>query len=139
MKTTDELLKLLNSTKSIESYFDNNSQSIIDISLTEYLNSVIEENDLTRSYIIQKSNLSSVYVYKILSGERHPQRDKLICLCFGMNMTLSQTQLALRLAGHSILYPKNRRDSIIIFALNERANLMECNEALYNLNENILE
>lgn len=139
MKETDELLKILNNTKSIDNYFENNKNELIGQTLTEYLNSVMSDNGILKPDIIRNSNLNGVYVYKILSGERIPQRDKLISLCFGMNMTLAQTQLALRLSGHSILYPKNRRDSIIIFALNKNSTLMECNETLYDLNEKLLE
>lgn len=139
MKTTDELLKILEKTKNIDSYFESNSDSIINIELRDYLENTMRERNISIPDLIKRSNLSPVYVYKILSGERIPGRDKLLCIAIGMRMTLQEIQLALRIAGHSLLYPKTKRDSIIIFAVNHNAGLAECNETLYELGENILE
>lgn len=139
MKTTDELLKILQNTDDIQQFLEENRDSLINMRLTEYLEHIIEKKGLKPTDIIAGSNLNNIYVYKILSGERVPGRDKLLSLCFGMRLSLKESQLALRLAGHSPLYPKLRRDSIIIFALSEGASLMDCNEALYDLGEEILE
>ncbi|MDD6484491.1 MAG: hypothetical protein PUF72_07945 [Clostridiales bacterium] len=139
MKTTDELLKILNKTKNLDDYIDENLQSFIDTDLKAYLEKLLEEKDLKKSEVIQKANLSQIHAYKIFSGERRPGRDKLLCLCFGMGLGLKETQLALRLADHNPLYPRLRRDSVIIFAINEGASLMECNEALFDMGEDILE
>ena len=139
MKTTDELLKILEKSKNIDCYLENNSDSIIDIELRDYLENIMLERNISIPELIKRSNLASVYVYKILAGERMPGRDKLLCIAIGMQMSLQEIQMALRIAGHSLLYPKTKRDSIIIFAVNHNANLAECNETLYELGENILE
>ena len=139
MKTTDELMKQLNSASDLLGYLAENDSEFTDISLSEYLNSIMEKKDLKPTDVINGSNLMNIYVYKILSGERMPSRDKLLALCFGLHMDLNETQAALRFASHSLLYPRVRRDSIIIFALDKGAGLMECNEMLYDLNEQIIE
>ena len=139
MKTTDELLKILKNTRDIDSFLNENSDWFLNMELCGYLNELSEKKGLRPTDVIADSNLNNIYVYKILSGERVPGRDKLICLCFGMHMSIEEAQLALRLAGHSPLYVKVRRDSIIIFALNNGASLMDCNETLYDLGEDILE
>lgn len=138
-KSTGELLELLKKSKSIEGYIEANKEDFQEISLSDYLNNILIQKQLSKSEAIKKSNLNNIYAYKIFSGERNPERNKLLCLCFGLNMNFDETQRALKIAGCSALYPRIRRDSIIIFAINEQADLITCNEMLYELNEEIIE
>lgn len=138
-KSTGELLELLKNSKSIKSYIELKEENLQNLTLSEYLNNILDEKHLTKSDVIKRSNLNNIYAYKIFSGERNPERNKLLCLCFGMSMTLDEVQRALKIADCGALYPRVRRDSIIIFAINEQADLLSCNEMLYELNEDILE
>lgn len=138
-KSTGELLELLKKSKSIEGYLEANTENFQEISLGEYLNNILIQKQLSKSEAIKKSNLNNIYAYKIFSGERNPERNKLLCLCFGLNMNFDETQRTLKIAGCGALYPRIRRDSIIIFAINEQADLITCNEMLYELNEEIIE
>lgn len=138
-KSTGELLELLKKSKSIEGYIEANTENFQEISLGEYLNNILIQKQLSKSEAIKKSNLNNIYAYKIFSGERNPERNKLLCLCFGLNMNFDETQRTLKIAGCGALYPRIRRDSIIIFAINEQADLITCNEMLYELNEEIIE
>jgi hypothetical protein len=64
--------------------------------------------------------LPQKYGYKLLSGETHTtDRDKLLRIFIAMNMTLKETQRALELYGLATLYPKKKRDAIIIIAINK--------------------
>lgn len=139
MKTTDELLKILEKTENIDDYLNDNAADIIDTELKDYLDSKLIEKNLRVADVIARSNIAQDHVYKIFSGKRGAGRDKLLCICFGMGLNLQETQLALRLSGSNILYPKNKRDSLIIFAINNNANIIDCNAALDELGEKILE
>jgi hypothetical protein len=136
--STDELMKTLQSSNNIEQYMKENSEYLIDSSLSEYLNKLIKEKQLVKSTVIKKSELNEIYGYQIFSGTRMPSRDKLICLCIGMGLDLEETQQTLELTGLAPLYPKNKRDSIMIFEIQKQQNVCEINEVLYNSGENTL-
>ena len=82
--------------------------------------------------------LNAVYGYQILAGKRHPGRDSLLCLCFGLGLDAEQTQKLLLHAGCAQLYIKKPRESIIYYALNAALPLPSCNQLLYEHGEAIL-
>lgn len=79
-----------------------------------------------------------MYAYQILSGIRTPSRDKLIQLALGMNLELEEVQSVLKYSGNAPLYAHNRRDSIIIFAINKKTTVIDLNILLDSKGENIL-
>ncbi len=139
MKTTDELLKLLGSSRRIGEYLSENADDLTEPDLTSALNSMLVKKGLTKGQVVRRADLSENYVYKIFAGDRRPERDKLLRLCFGLGADLGETRGLLRLGDCGELYPRRRRDSAIIFAIKEGLGLMECNELLYDLGEKILE
>ena len=93
---------------------------------------------LVKSEVIKKTEFSEVMGYQILSGTRRPSRDSLICICNAMELSLDETQSLLKIAGFSALYPKIKRDSIIILGFNEGKPVNKINEALYESGEKTL-
>ncbi|MBQ8831125.1 MAG: hypothetical protein IJ017_05970 [Oscillospiraceae bacterium] len=87
----------------------------------KYIDGILKEKELKRQDVIIRANFSQKYGYKLLSGEAHTtDRDKIIRLCFSMELTLKETQRALRLYGLSELYPKVKRDALLITALGRK-------------------
>lgn len=85
-----------------------------------YMDAIISQKKLKRQDIFQKADLPQKYGYKLLSGETHTtDRDKLLRIFIAMNMTLKETQRALEIYGLATLYPKKKRDAIIIIAVNK--------------------
>lgn len=76
---------------------------------------------------------------RLRSRSRTPKRDKLLALAFGLRLDLDETQRMLKIGGAGALYPRIKRDSVIIFAIKERLSLIDCNELLYELKENAIE
>ena len=81
------------------------------------LTHLFEKRAITKSALAKQSGMSEIYVHQIFAGRRNPSRSRLICLCFGLGATLDETQELLRLAGLAPLYPRIRRDAIIIYGL----------------------
>ena len=52
-------------------------------------------------------------------------------LCFGMGLSLRETQSFLKKCTYSELYPRNRRDAVVIFCLQHDCSIMETNDILY--------
>lgn len=128
-KSTDELMNTLKSS-SLEAYLKNNDEEMVKNPLCVRLEELIKEKNLIKAEVIEKSNIFNIYAYQIFSGRKIPSRDKLIALCFGMELTLDETQALLKYAGYAALYPRNKRDSIIISELKNRESVVRCNIVL---------
>lgn len=138
-KSTTELLKELENFSTFEEYEKVNKDSLISKSLSEILCCLLEEKQLTKSEAIKKSELNENYAYQLFSGlKSSPKRDKLICLSIGMGLTVNETNSLLKLAGLSPLYPRVKRDSIIIINMNAHKSVVAINEALFEENESTL-
>ncbi len=139
-KTTNELLEILESKKSIEAFFNEEIDELIFSSLSEYLELLISEKKLRKSTVIKRSNLDKNYAYQIFNGNKEkPSRNKVIMLAFGMGLSVLETRKLLKVAGVSDLYARNPRDSIIIYCLNKGLSLIDANEYLNDYNLELLE
>lgn len=130
-KPTNELMETLNASSNIDRYLKDEADSLIDSPLFTYLNQLADEKNIKKSQAIKNAELNEIYGYQIFSGKRFPSRDKLITLAFGMGLSLEETQQLLKYGGFAALYPKNKRDSIIIWCIRNALSLCRTNEELY--------
>ena len=132
IKQTDELLKELDNTSDINQYLSTNRDELIEQNVAKYLNELLEKKEnLTKSKLIKSTSLSESYIYDIFRGEKsNPSRNKLLQIAFAMSLDLETTQKLLKIAKVGILYPRIKRDSIIIFALNKNLDFFECENLL---------
>ncbi len=138
-KSTEQLMHALKETNDIHVYLKEQKKELLDISLSEYLNQLLKEKSQTIAEVIQRSGLAKSYVYDLFSGTRkNPNRDKLLALAFGLQLTLEETQTMLKYTGTAQLYARNQRDSIIVFCLNHNMNVVRCDELLDSEGEDIL-
>lgn len=131
MKRTTDLMNELNQTPHIDQYLKNNEEYIIDLTLSNYLCDRLEKKSLSKADVIKKADINEIYGYQILSGKRTPSRNKLIRLCIGAEFSLDDTNETLKVAGFSPLFPKIKRDSIIIFGIQNNYPIWQINESLY--------
>ncbi|MDO4301091.1 MAG: XRE family transcriptional regulator [Clostridia bacterium] len=135
-KSTDELLKILNAEEEIENYIEENKDDIIDLSLSDYLEDMLKKYNISKNTAINNSAINQIYGYQIFDGKKKsPSRDKLIQLIFGLGLNVADAQRLLKIAGVNELYPRIKRDSVIIFALNKKINITQCDELLFELGE----
>lgn len=135
-KDTEKLMELLKKSGSIDAYLQENKDFLLDCDIKEYLNALIKEKKLTVQQIAKDSELSDRYCYQFLSpsNPRTPSREVLLSICIGMKLNLDEVQTALKIAKYAPLYPKDERDSIILFGIEKNRSLMAINESLYNHN-----
>ncbi len=138
-KSTFHLENELKKTDSLDTFLEQHQDELEVGSLALQMQTLISDKGLIKADVVKESNLNSVYAYQILAGKRRPSRDKLLALCFAMNASLEETQILLRQNESATLYVKNRRDSIIIFALSRGHSLIQVNSALYEHGEAIIE
>lgn len=132
--TTDELLKILRSTRSeskLKEYTNNLENQPSYSSFSEYMCAFIKKHQLFESDVIKASEISRTYAYQILNGSKNPGREKVLALCIAAGMNYEETQRALTLANLGKLYPRRKEDSIVIFALEHKLSILQTNELLY--------
>ena len=116
---TDDLLKKLKKAHSSEE-LEKHITAIEDRSfkdLKSYLESILRREGMSVADLQRKSYIDRTYIYQIMDGTRSPGRDKIIAIAVALRMTLEETQRALAISTAGILYAKSKRDSIIIYAI----------------------
>ena len=135
MKTiTQKLLEGLKNADDIKTFLDLHEQEFLSQTLTDYLNELMTDKNITVAKIAKNSGIGE-YIYKIFSGERRATRDVLVSVAFGMKLSIEETQLLLRIAKFAVLDSREKRDSVIIYALAHKMTVFECDDLL---NENNL-
>lgn len=133
---TDNIINSLKNCTSIEQFLESNEDNFINSKLCNCLCQKVIEKGLTKASVIKKAEISEIYGYQLFSGVSYPSRDTLICLCVGMGLNIDETQELLKVGGFASLYPRNRRDSIIMLGIKNKLSLCDINETLYSNNEN---
>lgn len=112
-KTTDELLNELSENR-LSAFLEENGEELSNGELSEYLSELLAEKKTTRARVIRRAGIFDVYGYEIFSGKKHPSRDNVIRLIFGFPLELSEAQKLLKYSFYAPLYPRNKRDAVII-------------------------
>ncbi|MFY9214672.1 MAG: hypothetical protein ACOXZT_08740 [Tissierellaceae bacterium] len=131
---TGELLKRLMTIRKksdLKKYIESDALEESYKQVHEYLLKVCRDKGFDKSDIITNADIYRTYGYQILDGSKKPSRDKLLQICVGNKFTQEETNRALTIANWGILYPKDPRDSIIIYSLNNGLSLMDTNIVLH--------
>ena len=139
MKTTDELINEISSSKNILDYLAENREEMQLGSLPEYLEGWLEKKSCSKADVVRKSNLNKAYVYQIFLGKKYPSRDKVIALAFGLGLDDKEIQILLKQAGYRELYPRDPRDALLLYAIGHHQSIINANELLYDHNIEVLE
>lgn len=133
-KNTDTLQQELMSTNNLDRFLTENDASFRDVPLQEAIQRIFDEKGMSKAQLAKQSGISEVYLHQLFSGRRFPSRSRLLCLCFGLGVTVDEAQSLLQQARHAPLYSRDRRDAIIIFALSHHMTLFEVNDKLFTEN-----
>lgn len=139
MKDTKDLNDALKPHRDLDEFLEQNKEEFVTLTVAEGLARMFKECQIKKAEVIRKSGLDRTYAYQILRGERAPSRDKLIAFAFGMELSFSDAQRLLKYTGAVPLYAKKRRDSIIIYALENHLSIVEANILLDSKGESPLE
>lgn len=132
---TEELLDELRAAPELETYLD---QVATHRSLAEYLSELLETKELKRVDVVRGAGLNETFGYQIFMGTRQASRDNLLKLAFALGCTLREANRLLKAGGVNELYCKERRDAILIYALDHGMTRQEVDEALYSFGEETL-
>lgn len=137
-KSTDDLRQELMESPDLEQYLAENDAFFSSKDAAAMLNQLFKKCGLSKAALAKRSGMSDIYLHQIFSGRRNPSRSRLLCLCIGLGASLDETQELLKLCGLAQLYPKLRRDAIIIYGLTHRLSLFSINDSLFSSDEETL-
>ena len=137
-KNTDQLQQELMTGNDLSRVLSDNDASFQQHDLQETLQALFERRSISKTMLAKQSGISEVYLHQVFSGRRTPSRNRLLCLCFGLEATVDETQELLRHARFAPLYSSDRRDAILIFGLSHNMTLAQVNDKLYDENVDTL-
>lgn len=119
-------------------FLDENRENFNNTSVADSLNQMILKQRISKSALARQSGMSEVYLHQVFSGRRTPSRTRLLCMCFGLQTTVEEAQVLLKQCGYAPLYPKNRRDAILLYGLSHKETLFQINDTLFDKGEETL-
>ena len=131
--STDELLRLLFTERSLEQFLQRHESAYLTLSFSDYLTSWCRKAGEVPEQVIRRANLEKSFGHQLFSGKRNPSRDTVIQLAFAMHADVAQAQEMLKIARKSTLYPRIRRDTVIIYCLHNRLSLVDTEIILEDL------
>ena len=137
-KSTNELNEELMQESNIDAYINDNRQFFSDQSIAELLTELYEKKSISKAALARKAGISEVYLHQVFAGRRNPSRDRLLCICVGLGVTLEESQRLLTQASYAQLYPKIKRDAIISHGIVHHTELNEINDKLFAEGEKTL-
>ena len=131
-KTTEELFHEIKNAETAQSYFQENGEEVTELSHSAYLRRLLELHHVKKAELFRRAGLvGNNYGYELFrNDQKSPSRDILLRLSLAFPLTIEETQQLLRQAGLAILYPRDRRDAFVLFALKENKSLDELNTLL---------
>lgn len=135
-KSTDNLFEMIETDPA--QFMDNiESERLVnyDSLFTDFFYKMMKEKGITLAQLVYKTTVSQSHLYQIASRRRHLSRDTAIVLAFAMGLNLEQTQTFLKYSNNAILYPKVRRDAIIICCIECGMTYEQANDTLLKKSE----
>ena len=136
--STLDLSRGLMSEPNLDAYLAQNQSDFSDEDMTGFLNRLYQRIAVSKATLARQAGMSEVYLHQVFAGRRNPSRDRLLCLCIGLEATLEETQRLLKRAAYAQLYPKNKRDAIIAYGILHHTELHRINDKLFTENEKTL-
>ena len=132
-KDTEKLMELMKKSGSIDAYFQENKDFLLDCDIKEYLNTLIKEKHMTKTEVFEKACIKKFVGFGFLNKDnpRKPSRNNILAMLIVMDCNLDETQTALKIAKYAPLYPKDKRDSIIIFGIENSYSINDIEQDLY--------
>ncbi len=107
-------------------------------SYVSLLRNMMYERDIDTNKIVKLTGIGRSYYYQVLNGDRIPSRDYVILIGVALSCSLEEVNLFLKIAEKHTLYVKDKRDSLIIFAISNKYSIKELNKLLEEHEEQIL-
>jgi hypothetical protein len=127
---TNTLMNRLFKAADLDTYLEGNESNLQSPDFYTLLKQACEKRDMVPAQVIERSQIERTYGHQLFNGTRRPSRDKVIQLALGLGLSVDETQRLLRAAGKSQLYPRLKRDAVILYALQKKLPILTVQENL---------
>ena len=136
---TGDLQQALMETEHIESYIKQHAGDLRCGDTAAAIQALLKAHHITnKAELARRAVMSEVYLHQVLAGRRKPSRDRLLCLCIGLEASLEEIQSLLKQARYAQLYPRDERDAVIAHGILHGIPLSQINDKLFDLNQKTL-
>jgi hypothetical protein len=135
---TSALLSRLFKAPDLETFLESNADEMAVPPFHFYILELCRKSEQVPERIIRRAAIDRTYGHQIFNGTRKPSRDKVIQLAFGFGLDVDGAQELLKLARHTALYPRIKRDAVILRCLNEHKDILETQSSLQALGLTLL-
>ena len=123
--STDSLFRRVMRTRNLGSFLQQNETFMEKCDFCSMLSSLCSARNMVPERAILRAQIDRTYGHQLFNGTRRPSRDKVLQLAVGIGLTPDETQHLLQAAGKSALYPKLKRDAVLIYCLKNRLGMTE--------------
>ena len=128
--TTGQLISELFDTDDISDFLRQHNFDAVMPAFADYIVGLCERRGVVISQLMIDADVSLSFGYAIFNGTRMPSRDTVIKLAIALELDLDETQKLLAAASRGRLYPKIRRDAVVIHAILHSVGLAETQRQL---------
>lgn len=137
-KTSDMMDALSFPNVDLDTYLKDEQALFFKKKPVEIWEKLIQYSGKKKAQLTREAEFEPVYFYEIIGGKKKGSRDKNLRLLIAMDLSLTEIQQALKALGIASLYPRIKRDSILIYAINNSLTVAETNQLLAEKGENTL-
>lgn len=134
-RSTDELMRMIEESSSIEDTMAKIGDDFIEKTYSQRLYELMDRRCVKAAELAKMSLMSRSFVYQVYSGVREPGRDVVLRFALLLRAGVPETQRMLQAAGRGALYPRIRRDAILLYALKEEMDVFAADELLIRYGE----
>lgn len=127
---TNTLMKRLFKAADLDTYLEGNESDLHSPDFSLLLKQACEKRNMLPAQVIERSQIERTYGHQLFNGTRRPSRDKVLQLALGLGLSVDESQRLLRAAGKSPLYPRLKRDAVILYALQKKLPILCVQESL---------
>jgi len=138
MPQTSALLEELFMADDVRTFLCENERGMITPPFTEYLDALCTYKKMVRERVIKNAGIERTFGHQLFRGVRKLSRDNALRLAFGFELSVEETQALLKAARKAPLYPRIKRDAIIIYGLSHRQSVQDVQLTLGELGLTLL-
>ncbi len=131
---TSRLLSRIFKASSMNQFLENNADYLHIPAFQEYLSALCKQRGEVPERVIKRATLERSFGHQLFTGRRNPSRDTVLMLAFGFEADVETAQELLKIARQSSLYPRAKRDAVIIYCLHRHMCIAEAQIMLHDLN-----
>ena len=131
---TSALFRLLFKTSNLKEFMEIYADDMHLPSFSEYISGLCQNSGEVPERIIKRANIERSFGHQLFKGTKKPSRDTVLQLAFGFEADVDTAQELLKYAGMCALYPRVKRDTAILYCLNNHFTIVETQNVLHDMN-----